>query len=62
MKIKSITVVDEQGKEFTYTPQDTMLLALCENKDNKDEPFVLSQLSSNQSMQLTMLKAILKSE
>ena len=62
MKIKSIVIMDDNEQEIIYTPQDLIILALCENKNNPTQPFVISQMSSNSSMQLALLKAIVKEE
>ena len=55
--IKQI-IVEDNGELKTYDVTDGLGIFIC----NEENPFVISQMSDNQSIQLAMLKSIIKAE
>lgn len=56
--IKQI-IYEDNGETKTLEVMDGLGIFICKGED---EPFVVSQMSDNQSIQLAMLKSILKQE
>lgn len=62
--IKNITIEMEDGSTKTFDVLDSMILAVCKNDDpdNTENNIVISQISDNTSLQLSMLKNIIRYE
>lgn len=62
--IKNITIEMEDGSNKTFDVLDSMILAVCKNDDpdNTENNIVISQISDNTSLQLSMLKNIIRYE
>lgn len=57
MKIKSINVIMDDNTVKEYPVLDSIILAICEENDQQ---MVMSQISENQSLQLNLLKSIIR--